>query len=172
MQKLGIKYGIICGLVYIVFGMANLLLGSSGQTSPVLPTLVGIGMFVATFFVIFYGIKDFRDNVNGGKLMVGEAVKLGTLIALVGALLAGIFLLIYHYIIDPEYMDRYMETMQEAWEESGMSDEQIEQTTKWTSMFKSPILTAGFTIVWYCLWGLVKGLISGAILKREPVPSV
>lgn len=172
MQKLGIKYGIICGLVYVVFGLGNLLLGSSGSTNAVLPSLLGIAMFVATFFVIFYGVKDYRDNVNGGRLQVGEAVKLGTLIALIGALIAAVFIILYHKVIDPEYMDRYMATMEEVWEESGMSDEQMEQTKKWTSMFKSPFLTAGFTIVWYCLWGLVKGLISGAILKREPIPSV
>jgi hypothetical protein len=172
MQKIGTKYGLICGLVYIIFGMGSLLLGAGGQTNPLFGTLVGLGMLVATFFVIFYGIKDFRDSVNGGRLSIGEAVKLGALIALIASLLAAAFNLLYHYVIDPGYLERMMETMRESFEERGMPDEQIEQAMKWTNMFRSPLLGAGFTIVWYCLWGLVKGLISGAILKREPAPTV
>lgn len=166
------KYGLICGLVYIIFGMGSLLLSSSGQPSPLLGSLVGLGMLIATFFVIFYGVKEFRDTANGGNLTIGDGLKLGALIALIAAILASAFTLLYHYVIDPGYLDRMMETMREGFEEQGMSDEQIESAMKWSNMFKSPILGAGFTIVWYCLWGFVKGLISGAILKKEPTPSV
>ena len=172
MQKVGTKYGLICGLLYIIFGMGSILAGSAAQQNPLIGTGIGLGMLISTFFVIFYGVKEFRDNVNGGKLAIGEAVKLGALIALIGSLLAASFTLLYHFVIDPGYMDRMMDTMRESLEENGMSDEQIDQTMKWSNMFRSPILGAGFTIVWYCLWGLVKGLISGAILKREPAPSV
>jgi amino acid transporter len=158
--------------VYITCGMGSILAGPTAQKSPLIGTGIGLVMLVGTFFVIFYGVKEFRDNVNGGNISIGEAVKLGALIALIAALLAAAFTLLYHYVIDPGYMDRMMETMRESFEESDMAEEQIDQAMKWSNMFRSPILGAGFTIVWYCLWGFVKGLISGAILKREPTPSV
>ena len=172
MQKLGMKYGLICGLVYIIFGMASILLGPDAQKSPFLSLLLGLAMVVSTFFVIFYGVKDFRDNINVGSLTVGEAVKLGALIALIAALLAAAFTLLYNYVIDPGYADRMMDAAREQLEDRGMTDEQIEQAMGWSEMFRSPALGAAFTVVWYCLWGLVKGLISGAILKQEPAPSV
>jgi len=170
MQKLGTKYGLICGLVYIIFGMGSILMGDGGQSSPVLGILLGLGILISTFLVIFYGVKEYRDNVNGGSLTVGEAVKLGALIALIGGLLAGAFTLLYNYVIDPGYMDRVMDNTREQMEDRGMTDEQIDQAMGWSEMFRSPLLGAAFSIVWYCLWGLVKGLISGAILKQEPTP--
>lgn len=172
MQKLGIKYGVICGLVYIICGMGTILIGTEAQTSPLISTGIGLAMLLGTFFVIFYGVKEFRDTVNGGMLSIGEGVKLGALIALIASILAAAFTLLYHYVIDPGYMDRMMETMRESFEEGGMPEEQIDQAMKWTNMFRSPLISVGFTIVWYSFWGFIKGLISGAILKREPSPSV
>ena len=171
MRNVGIKYGLICGLVYIIFGMGQILLGAQAQGG-VTGILLGLGMLVATFFVIFYGVKEFRDNVNGGGLTTGQGVKLGVLIALIASVLTAVFNLFYHYVIDPELMERMLETMREGYEERGMTDQQIEQAVKWVEMFRNPALGAGFTIVWYCLWGLVKGLIAGAILKHEPAPAV
>lgn len=172
MQQVGIKYGVICGLVYIVLGLSSLLLGTATQTSPFIGILIGLAIVVGTFFVIFYGIKDFRDNVNHGALTLGEGVKLGALIALIAALLTVIFNQVYHQFIDPEYFDRMMAASRDAMEDKGMSDDQIEQTLKWTGMMQNPVWSIGFTIVWTTLWGLIKGLISGAILKKEPSPVV
>lgn len=172
MQQIGIKYGVICGLVYIILGLISLLLGTTTQSSPFIGILIGLAIVVGTFFVIFYGIKDFRDNVNNGALSIGEGVKLGALIALIAALLTVLFNQFYHYVVDPEYFDRMLASSREALEDRGMSDDQIDQTMKWTSMMQNPVWSIGFTIVWTTLWGLIKGLISGAILKKEPNPVV
>jgi len=165
------KYGLICGLVYIIFGMVSILIGSESQQNPVLSVLLGLGVVAVTFFVIFYGVKEFRDEVNGGSLSIGEAVKLGALIALIAALLAAAYTLFYNYVIDPGLTDRMMDAAREQLEERGMTDEQIDQAMGWSEMFRNPTLGAAFSVVWYSLWGLVKGLISGAILKQEPAPS-
>ena len=170
MQKTGIKFGIICGLVYVIFTMIPILLGPETQKNPILGIVLLLAMVVSTFFVIFYGVKEFRDTVNGGALTVNEGMKLGVLIALIAALVSAAFTLLYNYVIDPGYAERMMEVARESLEDRGMTDEQIDAAMKWTNMFKSPALQAGFTIVWYCLWGLVKGVISGAILKRDPSP--
>lgn len=171
MQKLGMKYGLICGLVYVIFGMGSILLGPEAQSSLITGMLLGLATVVSTFFVIFYGVKEFRDSVNGGSVTIGEAVKLGALIALIAALLAAAFTLFYNFVIDPGYADRMMDATREQFEDRGMTDEQIDQAMGWGEMLRSPVLQAAFTVVWYSLWGLLKGLISGAILKREPAPT-
>jgi hypothetical protein len=167
MQKTGIKFGVICGLTYIICDTTALLLGAENQ---LISTLVGLVKLVATFFVIFYGIKEFRDTVNAGALQVGQAIKLGIMIGFIGALLAAAFSLLYHYVIDPGFMDRLAEGMRTNMEEQGATDEQIEQSMKWMNMFRNPALGAGFVVVWYTFWSFVKGLISGAILKKDPLP--
>ncbi len=172
MQKVGMKYGVICGLVYIAFSLVSILMGSALQSSPMLGILISLAIVVATFFVIFYGVREYRDTVNSGTLAVGEAVKLGALIALIAGLLTAAFTLLYNYVIDPGYVDRMIAEMRDGFEKRGMTDAQIDTAMKWTSMMRNPLLTAAFSIVWYCLWGIVKGLISGAILKKEPQPIV
>ena len=171
MRSVGIKYGLICGLVYIIFSMGNILIGAQTQGNPVLGILLGLAMLLATFFVIFYGVKEFRDNVNGGAVSIGQAVKLGALIALIASLLTVAFNMLYNYVIDPGFFDRMVEQTRETYEERGMTDEQIDQAMRMMEMFRNPVIATGFTIVWYSLWGLVKGLISGAILKKDPVPT-
>jgi amino acid transporter len=170
MQTVGIKYGLICGLVYIIVGLISIVFGQEMQSNWILGILVVLVTVVGSFFVIFYGVKEYRDTVNGGALTTGEAVKLGALIALIAAIMAALFNLLYHYVIDPEYMERMLASGRETLEERGMTDEQIESAMKWTVMSQNPLLGAAFGLVWTSLCGLIKGLISGAILKQDPTP--
>lgn len=173
MKKTAIKYGLICGLVYIVFALGNILMtGDGSQSNPMIGLLVALVMTVSTFFVIFYGIKEYRDTFNQGVLKVGEAVKLGLMIAVIASLLAAIFNIVYYNFIDPGYLERMIETTRESLEERGQTEEQIEMAMWWTNLFSNPILAAAVSIVWTSLWGLLKGLISGSILKKEPTPTL
>jgi uncharacterized membrane protein YagU involved in acid resistance len=125
---------------------------------------------IATFFVIYYGIKYYRDEVNEGLLSLGEAVKMGLFIALVAGIIAALFGLLYNQVIDPGYMESQFEAMREGLEERGLSDEQIEQQMTFMNMLlNNPVLTVAFTIVWTAILGLLKALIAGAILKKEAV---
>ncbi len=168
MQQIRTKYGVICGLVYIVFGLVSILMSADSPGNTTVNIMITLVLTVATFFVIFFGIKEIRDTANNGVLTVGEGVKSGLIIAFIAGLISAVFQLLYHYVIDPEYINRILEATREGLEDQGMSDEQIDQAMKFTSMFRSPMVIGGFSVVWTTFMGILKGLISGAILKREP----
>lgn len=172
MRQTGMKYGLICGLVYIVFNLINTLLGTQTSGNMMMSFLVNIVMFAATFYVIYLGVKEFRDAVNAGTLTIGDGVKLGLMIGLIAGLIAAVFGYIYQTFIDPEMMERILDETRRNLEERGMTDEQVDQALWGAKMMQNPALTAGLSILWITFWGLIKGLIAGAILKRQPEPTV
>lgn len=165
------KYGLIYGLVLVIFSLVNIL------TTPVDPTsapwrsfLVNILILVVTYFIIHFGVKEFRDTVNNGALSLGEAIKFAILVTLLGAIIESVFGLIYFQFIDPEYLDRVFEGTRESLERRGLSEDQIDQQMKIGKMFSNPFLMVPLGIIYRVFWGLIKGLIAGLILKNETVP--
>ncbi|MDX1408923.1 MAG: hypothetical protein R3330_12335, partial [Saprospiraceae bacterium] len=67
MRQIGLKYGVICGLVYIITGLISILSGiQSGNGGRALGILLMVVMIGATFYVIYLGCKEYRDEVNDG----------------------------------------------------------------------------------------------------------
>lgn len=174
MKQVGLKYGVICGLVYIIYTLIGIVtnIQAAASSSPMLGLGLGLLILAVTFYVIFLGVKEFRDDVNGGGLTFGEAIKLALLIAVIAAVLTAVFNLFYQTLIDPDLMDRQLQEAIDGMEERGMTDEQIEGAMRFTKVLSSPGLAAAITIAYTAFWGLIKGLIAGAILKREAPPEV
>ena len=170
-----VKWGLITGLVYIVFSLIGNVTGiqqAGGGGSMGLGFLLNILIMVATFFTIYMGVKETRDEVLGGYLTMGDALKSGMKIALIAGIALAVYSLLYATVIDPHMMDKAMEAAEEKWDEMGMSEEQREMSRKWAGMFMNPYILAPFLICWVAFWGLLKSLVAGAMLKKEPPPVV
>ncbi|MDX1478417.1 MAG: DUF4199 domain-containing protein [Saprospiraceae bacterium] len=167
MRQIGLKYGVICGLVYVIIGLIGIVIGPEAAGGGLAWLLLAV-MLGATFYVIYLGCKEFRDNVNGGSLSIGEGVKMGLTIGLVAGLIAAGFNLLYRNLIDPELMETLRETYIEGLEERGIDEASMDTALKIWDFTNGPI----FTILWTALWGLLKGLIAGAILKNDAPPAV
>ena len=166
MKQVGLKYGVICGLVYIIVGLIGILAGINSGGSSLAYVLLAV-MIGATFYVIYLGCKEYRDEVNGGALTIGDGVKLGLFIAFIAGIMGALFNLLYNNVIDPEMMETQMEAARDQLEERGMDDASIDTAMKISKIMQSPAVT----ILWTSLWGLVKGLIAAAILKKDAPPA-
>ena len=162
------RYGIICGLVYVVLSMVSNLLGISQGGSSGMGILMWILSFGLSFLVIFLGIKAFRDDVNSGYLTMGEAFKLGMGIALIAALITAAFVLLYNNVIDPEAVDKAIAAQREAMEDRGMDDEAIDQAMSMTGFMRNPAILIAMTVFIQLIGGLIKSVISGAVLQNKP----
>lgn len=166
-----VKWGLITGMVYVIFSLIGNLLGlqeEGGFTAKAL--LSNTALFAASFFTIYLGIKETRDQNNQGFLTFGQGFRSGMGIALIAALIVFVFTLIYLYLIDPGMIDKVMEMTEESWDKQGMGEEQKEVARKYTMMFMTPWAFSLIAIVSCLFWGLIKSLIGSAILKKDPPP--
>lgn len=172
MRQVGMRYGLILGLISIVFSMLSHLLGwsdpASGQTG--MGFILILISLAVMFIIIFMALKHYRDEVNQGALSLGQGIQLGIIVAIVGGLISGLFSVIYFTLIEPAYYDSILAFYEENLEDRGMSGAQLEQALKWTRMFSNPVMTFVLTIISSAFFGLIVSLIAGLILKKEPAP--
>ena len=167
MQNIGLKYGVISGLVYIIISLITYLLGWAETRNAATGVLTWALGFFITFYLVYLAAKNYRDEENNGALSVGEGIKIALIMAIVAGVLASIYSIINMKYIDPDVVDRMMDASREDWERQGMDQSTQDQAEKFLKMFFNPALIVPFTIIFYAIGGLIKGAIVGSILKKE-----
>ena len=116
---------------------------------------------------IFYAINQFKKK-NGNVLSLGQSIKIGLIIAVISAIVYAIYSLIFHYVIDPEFVGKVMEaTREKMMENSNMTEDQVEQSMAFAEKFMNPFLGVTFWIALSAIFGLIYSLIAGLIMKNE-----
>lgn len=106
-----IKYGLIIG---ILSGIWILILHFAGVYSDAPKegqyNWIEYTSILIPFIGLFFGIKNFRDNINGGKMEFFEGLFEGFKIMIVGGVIAAFFAVIYVQIspsvLNTDYMGR------------------------------------------------------------------
>jgi tetrahydromethanopterin S-methyltransferase subunit G len=158
-SSVGIRYGLIVGLITTIISFLQLAFISDPET-PLrwLGAVVGIGGIILAH-------KYFKQH-NGGFMTYGQGLGIGTILAGVGGLLSSIFTYIYMNFIDSDYMNRVMELTRSRMEEKGMDDAQIDQAMAMAQKFSSGPITIVFGVLMSVLMGFVISLIISAITKH------
>ncbi|HFS67772.1 MAG TPA: DUF4199 domain-containing protein [Flavobacteriia bacterium] len=164
-KQIMINYGLILGALTILVNIIAYMTNGISMERPFWEKALGWIVFIG---VIFMAIKKFREN-NNGNLKLGQAIKTGIGVALIGGLITGIYVFIFFNFIEPTALDTILEMTQEKVLEQNpdMSDDQMEMTLKMTKLFMSPTALIFMTIIGNLIMGLIVSLISGLILKRE-----
>lgn len=165
-----LKWGLITGTVYVLFFLITNLLGLSGGGG-ITGILLQLVIMVITFFTIYMGIKEIRDEELNGEMTTGIAIRKGMKIALIAGILSGAFSLIYMKLIDPGFMDRMMEVQEAKLDEMNAPESQREMSRSVMKFMFNPLITIPFSIIWVCFWGLLKSLVAGSMLKKEAPPT-
>ena len=117
--------------------------------------------------VIIYAISQYKKT-NGNLLSLGDAIKIGLAIAIISALVYGVYALIFNYYIDPEFIDQMMRvTEDKLLENPKLTPEMVEQQMEFVKKFSNPILGVSFWIALSAIFGLIYSLIGGLIMKEE-----
>jgi len=170
-----LKWGLITGMVYVIFSLISNMLGiqqgGGGAASIGLGFLVNTLLMVATFFTIFLGVKESRETDLNGYMTMGQGFMAGFKIALIAAVIASIFTLVYMKFIDPDFVDKAMTAAEEQFDEMNVPEEQREMSRKITGWTRNPFILSALMIVYVIFWGVIKALVAGAILKKDPPPT-
>ena len=162
-SKIALNYGIILGFVSILISVA---LYATGMTYKQDWKTGSIG-FIVTVVIIVMGIKKFKE-ANGGFLSVGQGLKTGVGIALIGSVISIIYLMVFMNYIEPDYMEKSLEVAREKlMENQSLSEDQVEQALEIQKNFSSPAIIAAVGLIWSIFLGFIISLITSLIMKKN-----
>jgi hypothetical protein len=160
-SQIGLKYGLIIGLVFIVYGMIIQFLGMDMQTIQ----YANYATYVFLIVAIVLAHKAFKEG-GDGFMSIGQGLGIGTLLSLVGSALSGVFSFIYLKFIDDSMLQKSLDYQMEQMESRGMSDEQIEQAMGYTEKFMTPGMAAAMSVIVLVIIGFIFSLIISLFTKK------
>ncbi|MFN0214934.1 MAG: DUF4199 domain-containing protein [Saprospiraceae bacterium] len=128
------------------------------------------GILLCMLFV-YFGVRSYREQVNGGVLSFGKGLQIGLLIAIISCVCYVLAWMVVYETIMPDFMDKYIQDTLTKMQESGASSMEIEQKTKemmqFKEMYKNPLTRFGLTFLEPFPVGLLVSLVSAAILRKR-----
>ena len=171
MKKIVLTFGLIAGVMISVLMDTSLLLANkigSGHSM-----LLGYTIMVASFLLIYFGIRSYRDNNLAGQISFGRAFACGILITLIttACYVATWEVLYFNFI--PHFMDSYFAAQIHKVQTSGLGPAtvgaQIAAIQRSQQSYQNPIINAAYTFIEPLPVGLIITLISAALLRRKGV---
>lgn len=162
-SKIALKYGIILGIIFIIYGTILQLLDLDMQTANYLGWL----NFVVLLIGIIMAIREYKQE-TGGFMTFGQGLGLGTLLSFVSGAISALFTYFYIKFIDGSLMEKIKEAQLIELEKQDLSDEQMEQTMEMMDKFTGAGVIAISSVFMCLLLGFIFSLIVSAIMKNEP----
>jgi hypothetical protein len=170
MKKTVLTFGLIAGLMISVLMDGSLLLANkigSGHNSMVL----GYTMMVASFLLIYFGIRSYRDNALAGQISFGRAFACGILIALITTVCYVATWEVLYFGFMPHFMDSYFAAQINKVQSSGLAPAttaaQVAAIQHSQQLYQNPIVNMAYTFMEPLPVGLIITLISAALLRRK-----
>ena len=170
MKKTVLTFGLIAGLIISVLMDGSLLLANkigSGHNS----MLLGYTMMVASFLLIYFGIRSYRDNNLSGQITFGRAFACGILIALITTVFYVATWEVLYFNFMPHFMDSYWAAQIHKVQSSGLDPAttaaKVAAIQHSQQLYQNPFVNMAYTFIEPLPVGLVITLISAAMLRRK-----
>jgi NAD/NADP transhydrogenase alpha subunit len=158
-SQIGVRYGLIFGLVMIVY---TLILQISGMATN---QWLSNASFILLIIVIIIAHKTFKEG-GDGFMTIGQGIGIGTLLSLISGVISSVFLFIYLKFVDDSMLQMVRDEQIEKMSQQGMDDAQIEQAMEMAGKFMGPVAILIFGIIGSVLGGLILSLIISLFTKK------
>ena len=159
-----INYGIILGSISVLFQLMLFFLDMHYKND----STAGIVSLIIMIGVLLYSFISYK-KINGGYLLLSEALKIGLGVSLVSALISIIYTQILINFLDPETMrkslDLTMDTMRS--ENPEIPQEALDTARSIQEKMSSPLIFSAVQIIFSLFFGFIISLISGLIVKKS-----
>jgi hypothetical protein len=170
MKKTVLTFGLIAGVMISVLMDGSVLLANkigSGHNS----MLLGYTMMVASFLLVYFGVRSYRDNNLAGQISFGRAFACGILITLITCVFyVGTWEIIYFNFI-PHFMDSYWAAQIAKVQARGLDPARtaakIAEIQQSQQAYQNPLINMAYTFMEPLPVGLIITLISAAVLRRK-----
>lgn len=174
-MRLEIKFGLIGGVLFILWELAEYLLGFHDVKIKWL-RLTGLLSIFIPFVILFFGILAKRKGNPGFYLTLREGVKTGLVISLIMALVSGAFFYVYSTAIHPEFMEIRTEWNRKSLYDKLMASEQAESSEQARRISveqvaqPSPFQASNYYAMTRVSLGLTLSLFISLMMKSNPPP--
>jgi hypothetical protein len=174
MKKTVLTFGLIAGFIISVLMDGSLLFADkigSGHSMA-----LGYTMMVASFLLIYVGIRSYRDNTLPGQISFGRAFACGILITLITTGCYVVTWEVLYFKFMPHFMDSYfaaqVQRVQSAGLDSATTAAQVAAIQHSQQLYQNPLVNMAYTFIEPLPVGLLITVISAALLRRKaPTPS-
>jgi hypothetical protein len=161
-----IKWGLIYGLVGVIYVFVYAMLGLQGKGSFVVAIVAWLFQAVLAFLMYFLATKEYRGE-NGNLISFGRGFGINMLVGLIGGAIKGVGFYIYAKFIDPSYIQNMFEAQMEAQEEFGGPSASSAEMPGFMEFMLTPEFNAGSTFI-LVIWGaVIYGLIVAAVNQKK-----
>jgi hypothetical protein len=169
MKKTVLTFGLIAGAMISVLMDGSLVLAN--KIGSVHSMVLGYTMMVASFLLIYFGIRSYRDNVLAGQISFGRAFACGILIALITCVCYVVTWEILYFNFMPHFMDSYWAAQIHKVQSSGLDPAttaaRVAAIERSQLLYQNPLVNMAYTFIEPLPVGLIITLISSAMLRRK-----
>jgi Protein of unknown function (DUF4199) len=171
MKKVILRYGGYGSLFVAVFFIATWLIFGPGDTdSYALQEVLGYAGIVLSLVFVFFGIRHYRDKVNGGSLRFGQGLKLGLLITLLPSLALGFVDVIYVKYFNTDFSEKYLQHSLQSIKGSLTPEQFAVQEAAMREMmatYSNPFFLFGIMFLTVFAIGLIITVVSALVLRKN-----
>lgn len=167
-----LKNGLLLGLASVAFNVVLYVTDLLYTDSTLMGILTWLVATAISVVFIIMAIEQYK-KANEGFLSIGEAIKVGVVVAVIAGVIGAIYQVIYTTIIDPAYYEKVVEVaMKKMSAMANFNEEQLEEFQDKMYANKPSIASSFSTsIVFSAIGGLIISTIVGAVKKKErPMP--
>jgi hypothetical protein len=169
MKKTVLTFGLIAGVIMSVLMDGNVLLADKIGSGHSL--LLGYTILVASFLLIYFGIRSYRDNALAGQISFGRAFACGILITLITTVCYVVTWEIIYFNFIPHFMDSYWAAQIHKVQSSALDPAtiatKVAEIQHSQQLYQNPFVNMAYTFMEPLPIGLIITLVSAAILRRK-----
>nr|WP_315136758.1 DUF4199 domain-containing protein [uncultured Capnocytophaga sp.] len=170
--SIALRNGILLGLASVAFTVLLYVTDFLYTDNTLLAVITWLINIAISVVFIAIAVEQYK-KANEGFLSIGEAIKVGVLVAVIAGVIGAIYQVIYATIIDPDYYDKVVEVaMKKMSAMANFNEEQLEEFQDKMYTNKPSIVSSFSTsIIFSAIGGLIISAIVGAVKKKEqPMP--
>ena len=167
-----LRNGILLGLASVAFTVLLYVTDFLYTDNTLLAIITWLINIAISVVFIVMAVEQYK-KANEGFLSIGEAIKVGVLVAVIAGVIGAIYQVIYATIIDPDYYDKVVEVaMKKMSTMANFNEEQLEEFQDKMYANKPSIVSSFSTsIIFSAIGGLIISAIVGVVKKKEqPMP--
>ena len=173
MKKIVLTFGLIAGGILSVFLAAPFLLKDSADIEHGM--LYGYATMVLSLLLIYFGVRQYRDQAEPGGLSFWKGFQVGFLIFVVAGLCYVITWEILYRTVASGFITDYMTQNLEHARAAGATEAELAaqqaEMTKFMAMYANPLFRAMMSFLEPLPVGIVLSLVTAGLLRRAPAPT-